>query len=64
MTGNISSFCSFMRFIAGRKLPRSVPPADVDEMFDALYPDAAVPKGGWRWIESAQYRLLRGCGGS
>jgi predicted nucleic acid-binding protein len=28
-------------------------------MFDALYPDAAVPKGGWRWIESAQYRLLR-----
>ena len=28
-------------------------------MFDALYPDAAVPKNGWRWIESAQYRLLR-----
>jgi predicted nucleic acid-binding protein len=28
-------------------------------MFDALYPDAAVPKGAWRWIESAQYRLLR-----
>ncbi len=28
-------------------------------MFDALYPDAAVPKGVWRWIESAQYRLLR-----
>jgi predicted nucleic acid-binding protein len=28
-------------------------------MFDALYPDATVPKGAWRWIESAQYRLLR-----
>lgn len=28
-------------------------------MFDELYPDAAVPKGAWRWIESAQYRLLR-----
>lgn len=28
-------------------------------MFDELYPDAAVPKGAWRWIESTQYRLLR-----
>ncbi len=28
-------------------------------MFDQLYPDAPVPKGAWRWIESAQYRLLR-----
>jgi predicted nucleic acid-binding protein len=28
-------------------------------MFNALYPDAAVPKGAWRWIESAQYRLVR-----
>jgi predicted nucleic acid-binding protein len=28
-------------------------------MFDVLYPDAGVPKGAWRWIESAQYRLLR-----
>jgi predicted nucleic acid-binding protein len=28
-------------------------------MFDALYPDAVVPKGAWRWIEAAQYRLLR-----
>jgi predicted nucleic acid-binding protein len=28
-------------------------------MFDALYPDTAIPKGAWRWIESAQYRLLR-----
>src|SRR5258708_26832828 len=38
---------------------------DVDEyeqmsgMFDELYPDLAVPKAAWRWIESAQYRLLR-----
>jgi predicted nucleic acid-binding protein len=31
----------------------------MSEMFDELYPDAAVPKGAWRWIESAQYRLLR-----
>jgi hypothetical protein len=22
----------------------------MSEMFDALYPDAAVPKGAWRWI--------------
>ncbi len=28
-------------------------------MFDALYPEAPVPKGVWRWVESAQYRLLR-----
>lgn len=28
-------------------------------MFDQLYPDTAVPKSAWRWIESAQYRLLR-----
>jgi len=28
-------------------------------MFDALYPDAPIPKGAWRWIEFAQYRLLR-----
>jgi predicted nucleic acid-binding protein len=31
----------------------------MSEMFDVLYPHAVVPKGGWRWIESAQYRLLR-----
>jgi predicted nucleic acid-binding protein len=31
----------------------------MSEMFDALYPDASVPKGAWRWVESAQYRLLR-----
>jgi predicted nucleic acid-binding protein len=28
-------------------------------MFDALYPDVPIAKGAWRWIESAQYRLLR-----
>lgn len=27
-------------------------------MFADLYPDAPVPKDAWRWIESAQYRLL------
>ena len=29
------------------------------EMFVALYPDAPVPKSVWRWMESAQFRLLR-----
>jgi predicted nucleic acid-binding protein len=29
------------------------------QMFEALYPDAPVSKNTWRWIESAQYRLLR-----
>jgi predicted nucleic acid-binding protein len=28
-------------------------------MFEVLCPDAALPKGAWRWIESAEYRLLR-----
>jgi predicted nucleic acid-binding protein len=28
------------------------------EMFDDLYPDAPVPKHAWRWIDSAQYRLV------
>jgi predicted nucleic acid-binding protein len=31
----------------------------MSEMFDSLYPDAAVPKIAWQWIESAQYRLVR-----
>ena len=31
----------------------------MSQMFAALYPDVAVPKTAWRWIESAQYRLLR-----
>ena len=28
-------------------------------MFGDLYPDVPVPKSAWRWVESAQYRLLR-----
>jgi predicted nucleic acid-binding protein len=28
-------------------------------MFTDLYPDVAVPKTAWQWVESAQYRLLR-----
>jgi predicted nucleic acid-binding protein len=28
-------------------------------MFVDLYPDVAVPKTVWQWVESAQYRLLR-----
>ena len=28
-------------------------------MFAELYPDVAVPKTAWQWVESAQYRLLR-----
>lgn len=30
------------------------------EMFADLYPDVRVPKTVWQWIESAQYRLVRG----
>jgi predicted nucleic acid-binding protein len=28
-------------------------------MFVDLYPDVAVPKSAWQWVESAQYRLMR-----
>jgi len=28
-------------------------------MFVDLYPDIALPKTAWQWVESAQYRLLR-----
>jgi predicted nucleic acid-binding protein len=28
-------------------------------MFTELYPDVAVPKNTWQWVESAQYRLVR-----
>jgi predicted nucleic acid-binding protein len=31
----------------------------MSEMFGTLYPDTAVPKQAWSWIESAQYRLVR-----
>jgi predicted nucleic acid-binding protein len=43
-----------------RRSARTVDEYDqMSEMFDALYPDTPVPKGAWRWVESAQYRLLR-----
>lgn len=29
------------------------------EMFAAIYADVPVPKSAWRWMESAQFRLLR-----
>lgn len=29
------------------------------DMFADLYPDAAVPKSAWQWIETAQYRLAQ-----
>jgi predicted nucleic acid-binding protein len=32
--------------------------AQMSQMFDELYPDTAVPKRVWQWIETAQYRLL------
>jgi predicted nucleic acid-binding protein len=32
---------------------------DMRDMFVALYPNVAVPKAAWSWIDSAQYRLLR-----
>ncbi|WP_017623678.1 PIN domain-containing protein [Nocardiopsis chromatogenes] len=32
----------------------------MNDLFSVLYPDVPVPKGTWRWIEAAQYRLVRG----
>ncbi|NXY97956.1 PIN domain-containing protein [Streptomyces sp. BR123] len=29
------------------------------DMFADLYPDVAVPKNAWQWIETAQYRLAQ-----
>lgn len=31
----------------------------MNDMFVGSYPDVPVPKTAWRWIEAAQYRLLR-----
>lgn len=43
-----------------RRSARSVDEYEqMSEMFEQLYPDVPVPKTAWRWIESAQYRLLR-----
>ena len=30
----------------------------MSQMFAELYPDVAVPKRIWQWIETAQFRLL------
>lgn len=27
------------------------------QMFEDFYPDAAVPKSAWRWVDAAQYQL-------
>jgi predicted nucleic acid-binding protein len=32
---------------------------EMSSLFEELYPDVPVPKGVWRWIEAAQYRLVR-----
>jgi predicted nucleic acid-binding protein len=32
---------------------------EMSAMFEDLYPDAPTPKGTWRWVESAQHRLVR-----
>jgi len=57
-TGVVGS-CEPQR-IEFRRSARSVDDyEDMQEMFEALYPDVAVPTSAWRWIESAQYRLLR-----
>jgi predicted nucleic acid-binding protein len=32
---------------------------EMSAMFRDLYTDAAIPKGTWRWVEFAQYRLVR-----
>lgn len=43
-----------------RRSARTIDEYDqMSAMFDALYPDVSVPNDAWRWIESAQYRLLR-----
>jgi predicted nucleic acid-binding protein len=43
-----------------RRSSRSVDEYEqMSEMFEQLYCDVPVPKTAWRWIESAQYRLLR-----
>jgi predicted nucleic acid-binding protein len=51
--------CHPMR-VEFRRSARTIDEYDqMSGMFEELYPDAPVPKGAWRWIESAQYRLLR-----
>lgn len=46
-----------------RRSARDRPEYDLmTDMFHELYPDLPVPKSGWKWIESTQYRLA-GAGG-
>lgn len=43
-----------------RQSARSI--AEFDQMSDTfalVYPDVPVPKSAWRWVDAAQYRLLR-----
>jgi predicted nucleic acid-binding protein len=32
---------------------------EMSAMFEDLYPDTSVPKLAWRWVDSAQYLLVR-----
>ena len=32
---------------------------EMTDTFSVYYPDVPVPKGAWRWIDAAQYRLCR-----
>lgn len=44
-----------------RRSARNIAEYDqLSEMFAQLYPDVAMPKSVWSWIETAQYRLVRG----
>lgn len=57
-TGSVGS-CSPQR-AEFRRSARNLDEYDqMAAMFDDLYPDVPVPKTAWRWIESAQYRILR-----
>ncbi|WP_211239856.1 hypothetical protein [Jiangella gansuensis] len=43
-----------------RRSARNVDEYDqMSAMFDDLYPEVSTPKDAWRWIEAAQYRMLR-----
>jgi predicted nucleic acid-binding protein len=59
LTAGVVGSCDPQR-VEFRRSARSIDEYEqMQEMFEVLYPDVAVPKGAWRWIESAQYRLLR-----
>jgi predicted nucleic acid-binding protein len=43
-----------------RRSARNVDEFDqMDQAFRDVYPDVAVPKSVWRWVDSAQHRLVR-----